>query len=91
MLLHRLAKLAQSSGDLRSKALEKRGMIGRLASGAKAIGTWASKNKGKAAIGGIGGVASISSAKGAFQEYKAGFNPAVQNARMGIPTPPGVE
>jgi hypothetical protein len=87
----RLAKLARTSGKLRTKVAAV-GLLGKLLNPLRTAKRWARKNPGSAigatAVGGLG----VMGAAGSYRSNKAGFDPQVQKAMLGpTPTPPGTE
>lgn len=87
-MLRQLAKYASAGARLRELALEKR--AGLLGAAVKTIGGAAIKNPLQTAGVAMGVGAGASGAKGKYQQYKAGFDPAVQQSMLGQPPkPPG--
>lgn len=84
-MLDRLVKLAARTAQLREAAIKEAGLIGAVASAAKGVGSWAMNNPGKALFGGLTSAGGVSQAKGKYKQYKAGFDPAVQQAMLGTP------
>lgn len=81
----RLAELAARSASLREAVFEKEAgplaMLGLRA--AKGIGSWAMKNKGTTLGLGLTAAIAPGAIKGSYQQAKAGFDPAVQQAMLG--------
>lgn len=84
-MLARLAKLAQVG-----RALDKRaGVLGRLVSAPlKAGGKLALKHPGMTAAAGLTGASAAIGSKGKYNEFKTGFDPAVQKQMLGLPPIP---
>lgn len=87
-MLRELTKYATASAHLREMALEKR--AGLLGSAVKTIGGAAIKSPLQSAGVALGVGTGVTGAKGKYQQYKAGFDPAVQQSMLGQPPkPPG--
>lgn len=87
-MLSHLAKLAARSAQLREASTKEAGLVGAVASAAKGLGSWAVNSPGKALLGGLGAMSAVSGvgqAKGKYKQFKAGFDPAVQQAMLGAP------
>ena len=80
-----LAKLAHRSAQLRQAAIKEAGLVGAIGSAAKSLGGYAIENPGKALFGSLAVAGGVSGAKGKYKQYKAGFDPAVQQAMLGNP------